>query len=270
MDRKGFLQLTLKYLIAHFKSIAEYRFILVIDMLTGMLLYSTTYVGIWIILNRFEAIQGWTFYEVMLLFNLNLLAYGLSSSFLAAPMGMMQTMIQEGSFDLILVKPLSPFLHMLVRQYRHYYLGHIILATVMLSISFSNLDIHWTVIKVMFLGLDLMGATLILSAVYLATGTLSFWIVQVSSIMDSLINHMREAANYPISIYSKPIRVLLTFGIPYAFVSFYPAQYLLDGKGETLFHPVLQYGTPVVGIVMFLLAYKFWTIGVNRYESTGS
>jgi ABC-2 type transport system permease protein len=80
---------------------------------------------------------------------------------------------------------------------------------------------------------------------------------------------MRDAVNYPISIYGKAITILLTFGIPYAFISFYPAQYLLDGKGETLFHPVLQYGTPVVGIVMFLLAYKFWTIGVNRYESTG-
>jgi len=32
----------------------------------------------------------------------------------------------------------------------------------------------------------------------------------------------------------------------------------------------LQYGTPIVGLVMFFMAYQFWKIGVNKYESTGS
>ena len=265
----GFLQLAVRYLIAHFKSQIEYRFTFVMGMFSNIIIYSTTYLGIWIILNRFQVIQGWTFYEVMLLFNLNLLAFGLSSFFLMRPMRMLETMIQEGSFDLILVKPLNPFLHMPIRRYTHAYLGHIMLASIMLSISFSNLDIHWTLIKVVFLGLDLIGAALIISAIYVATGVLSFWIVKAGFIMDTFIYSMRDAVNYPISIYGKAITILLTFGIPYAFISFYPAQYLLDGKGETLFHPVLQYGTPVVGIVMFLLAYKFWTIGANRYESTG-
>ena len=39
---------------------------------------------------------------------------------------------------------------------------------------------------------------------------------------------------------------------------------------DTLFFPILQYGTPVVGLVLFVLAYQFWKIGVNKYESTGS
>ncbi len=266
----GFLQLTLSYLIAHFKARTEYRFMFAMDIFASMILYAMGYLGIWIILNRFEVIQGWTFYEVMLLFNLNLLAFGLSSFFLKAPMQMLGVMIQQGSFDQILIKPINPFLHMLVRQYYHTFIGHIMLATIMLSISFYNLNIHWTLIKVVFLGLDLMGATLIVSALWVATGSLSFWIINVRPIQSTFVYDIREAVNYPVSIYGKAITVLLTFIIPYAFISFYPAQYLLDGKGETLFHPVLQYGTPVVGIVMFLLAYKLWTIGVNRYESTGS
>lgn len=266
----GFLQLIFKYFIAHFKGQAEYRFAFVMDLIVNIFIYGSTVLGMWIILDRFQVIQGWTFYEVMILFNLNLLAFALSSFFFYHPMHMLGVMIREGSFDLILVKPLNPFVHMLVRQYAHPYLGHMILASVMLSISFSHLNIHWTIMKVFFLGLDLIGAALIISALWVATGALSFWIVKVDPLIETFVYNIREAINYPISIYGKAITVLLTFGIPYAFISFYPAQYLLDGKGETLFHPVLQYGTPVVGIVMFLLAYKFWTIGVNRYESTGS
>jgi ABC-2 type transport system permease protein len=58
--------------------------------------------------------------------------------------------------------------------------------------------------------------------------------------------------------------------LPFAFVNFYPAHYFLDKAGGDLFFPVIQYGTPVVGIVFFLLAYQFWKVGVNKYESTGS
>jgi ABC-2 type transport system permease protein len=53
-------------------------------------------------------------------------------------------------------------------------------------------------------------------------------------------------------------------------VNFYPVHYFLDKTGDNLFSPILQYGTPVVGIVLFFLAYQFWRIGVDKYESTGS
>ena len=105
---------------------------------------------------------------------------------------------------------------------------------------------------------------------YLTVGTLNFWIVRTYSIFYALTWNFRNFINYPISIYGKFIQVLLTFVIPFAFINFYPVKYFLDKKGDTLFHPILQYGTPIVGIVLFLLAYKFWTMGVNRYESTGS
>jgi len=102
------------------------------------------------------------------------------------------------------------------------------------------------------------------------TCTISFWIVQSLAIRDIFIHGIRRFVDYPISIYHRSIQVLVTFVIPFAFVNFYPVQYLLGGKDEVLFHPALQYGTPFVGIVLFVLAYRFWKIGINNYQSTGS
>jgi ABC-2 type transport system permease protein len=64
--------------------------------------------------------------------------------------------------------------------------------------------------------------------------------------------------------------VAITFLVPFAFIKYYPVYYFLDKTGDTLFFPILQYGTPVVGLVLFFLAYQFWRVGVNKYESTGS
>ena len=115
----------------------------------------------------------------------------------------------------------------------------------------------------------ILGAALIQAAILVVVGTMSFWLVKNTATY-SLLNCFNNFLDYPITIYSKSIQAFLTFVIPVAFVNYYPAHYFLDKTGDNLFFPALQYGTPVVGIVLFLLAYQFWKIGVNKYESTGS
>lgn len=266
----GIINLCMRFYTIYLKSMFEYRLAALTDMFTNIITYSAMYLGIWILLDRFKVIQGWTLYEVMFLFNLNMVSYGLSSFIFRWPMLGLEQMVQRGEFDIVLIRPMNPLLYIILRRPIHAYVGHMILGTIVFVICFANLDIQWTLIKVIFLVFAIMGAVLIHSTMYLIIGTLSFWIVRTYSVFSTLMYSFRNFIDYPISIYGKVIQVLLTFVIPFAFVNFYPAQYFLDRKGDTLFHPILQYGTPVVGIVLFLLAYKFWTIGVNRYESTGS
>ena len=266
----GIVNLCIRFYTIYLKSMFEYRLAALTDMFTNIIIYSAMYLGIWILLDRFKVIQGWTFYEVMLLFNLNMVSYGLSSFIFRWPMLGLEQMVQRGEFDIVLIRPMNPLLYIILRRPNHAYVGHMILGIIVFAICFANLDIQWTLIKVIFLVFAIMGAVLIQSTMYLIIGTLSFWIVRTRSVFSALMYSFRNFVEYPISIYGIVIQVLLTFVIPFAFVNFYPTQYFLDRKGDTLFHPILQYGTPVVGIVLFLLAYKFWTIGVNRYESTGS
>ena len=254
----------------YLKSMLEYRPAFVTDMFSNIITYSLMYLGIWILLDRFKMIQGWTLYEVMLLFNLNMFSYALCSFVFRSPILGLEDMVRRGGFDIVLLRPMNALLYTILGRPTPSYFGHMILGTTVFTICFVNLDIQWTFIKVVFLLSAIMGAVLIQSAMYLTVGALNFWIIRTESIFFALTWNFRNFINYPISIYGKFIQVLLTFVIPFAFVNFYPAQYFLDKHGENLFHPILQFGTPVVGIVLFLLAYKFWTIGVNRYESTGS
>jgi ABC-2 type transport system permease protein len=115
----------------------------------------------------------------------------------------------------------------------------------------------------------IIGSALIQAAILVTVGTMSFWVVKNTATY-SLLNSLNNFLDYPITIYNKSIQAILTFVVPVAFVNFYPAHYFLDKTGDNLFFPILQYGTPVVGLVLFFLAYQFWKVGVNKYESTGS
>jgi len=54
--------------------------------------------------------------------------------------------------------------------------------------------------------------------------------------------------------------------LPIGFVAFYPAQFFLR---PDQFSPVV-YLTPLVGLGLYALTYRVWTLGVNSYSGTGS
>ncbi len=266
---------TLKLLIrsygTHAKSTLEYRPAFVTDGITVIISYTVMYVGIWILLEKFKMIQGWTMYEVMFLFNMNLLAYSLTAFAFRTPMiEDIEDMVRMGRFDIVLTKPVNSLVYLLLGRCTEGYFGQLSVVTVIFTICFINLNFEWTIGKIIFFITTIIGATLVQAAIFIALGTLTFFITRHNAIYNLVNGTGRGFIDYPISIYDKYIQVIFTFVIPFAFVNYYPATFLLDKSGEALFHPVLQYLTPVVGIVLFILAYRFWKIGVNRYESTGS
>ena len=44
----------------------------------------------------------------------------------------------------------------------------------------------------------------------------------------------------------------------------------LEKNDFLMFHPVVQFLTPAVGILLAFLAYRFWLLGLKHYNSSGS
>ena len=81
---------------------------------------------------------------------------------------------------------------------------------------------------------------------------------------------MRKFAGYPISIFHKAIQVFMIYIVPFAFVNYFPAQYLLRKEDMVLYPNVFMYLTPIVGVGTYLLAYLFWRYSLRHYKSTGN
>jgi len=58
--------------------------------------------------------------------------------------------------------------------------------------------------------------------------------------------------------------------VPFAFVNYFPAQYLLRKKDMADYPQIYMYFAPLIGVVLYLISYAFWRISIKHYKSTGN
>ena len=264
-------RLYLTFIKIRLQSLMEYRVAFLSGAIAQIASYGATFLLVWIMIQRFQTLHGWTPYEVMVLYAFNLLSYALSAFFMFNFCRELPTMVLTGEFDEVLTKPIDPFFYVICRDFNTGYIAHLILSIVVLTVSFRELGIQLNLWSSLFLLLVIAGGACIQGAAFLFSATLTFWLIRNSlSVQRVLMFELSEFTRYPVSLYGDTTQFIFTIIIPYAFINFYPAQYFLKKQDFSIFHPAVQYMTPLVGIVLFLLAYQFWKFGVSQYSSTGS
>ncbi len=240
-------------------------------MLVAIILYYLGQLGvILVVLAKFKNINGWDLGEMAFLYGLLVFSQGLSSLFFAS-MNNFEVMIIEGAFDRYLIRPLNPLMQILANSFEISSVAHFVIGLSALYYGSTRAGVEWTFGKVIFLPFVIAGAVLIQGGIRLAVSAIAFWTIRNRSLVHTIVYSSKEFVLYPVSIYNLWVQVFLTIVFPLAFINYYPSYYFLaKDTGGVLFHPALQYGTPVVGCVVFFLAYKLWGLGVNRYQSVGN
>lgn len=259
--------LFLHYVRLRMKERMEYRGAFLIGMVTQMLGYASSYLVIWLMLLRFEVVGGWNWPEIAFLYSLNVLTYALGAAIAYSPMVDMEKLVQKGTFDPVLIRPLNPYLTLTAQMFNVGYLGHIILSGTILVWALGQVDVAWTMGLVTFLALSVLSGMLIQAAALTFVGGWTFTLVR-SDVLFWFYGAMRDFQNFPTPIFGTFIQVLLTTIVPLAFVNFYPAMIVL-GKDSGAVPEVVGWLTPLVGPVAFWFAYRFWMRGVDRYQGAG-
>ncbi|MBW7475895.1 ABC-2 family transporter protein [Paenibacillus oenotherae] len=261
-----------RFLRTYMKTQLEYRFSFFGDIFVNMMTFVTLYLSFWVLFNTFPTMNGWNYWEVVFLYNLNLLTYATSSLFFWGPMKQLEHLVRSGEFDQFLVRPLDPLKLLVFRQFQHTFIGHIIVAGTVMVLCTIQLEIHWTTGNIAFLLLCVLGGTLIQAGIIITAASSAFWVVRSGTVVDISIYAIRNFINYPISIYGRSIQLLLTFVIPYAFVNYYPAAAFFgkDHAGSSELSHLYSYSSLAVGAALFAAAVWIFRRGVMRYDSAGS
>lgn len=265
-----YVSLYLKFIQIKFRGIVEYRGAFWFRFFAKFIGFATDFIMIWLLIYRFQSVAGWSTYEVMLLYALNLASYSFAGIFLFHPFTKLSSRIQSGEFDEILTKPLNPFLYLICREFSTGYFSNLTVAFSVLVFTFYRLQIPLLPVNIGFLIVTLIGGSLIQGAAFILTNTPSFWIVKNNRLQSLLMGIPSSFVRYPITAYNKAVQIILTVVLPYAFISFYPAQFFLRKKESLLFPQSLQYMTLLVGVFLFFIAYQYWKLGLRHYNSTGS
>ncbi|HEY3369088.1 MAG TPA: ABC-2 family transporter protein [Symbiobacteriaceae bacterium] len=258
----------LRMIRAQARSQMQYRLNFAANLVSMVLTYGGQFVSLYWITQRFQAIDGWRLEEIVLLYALAILAWGVCVSFFFSLHGF-EDQVRNGTFDRALLRPMNPLLHVLGSQSPISGLGQFVFSILAFVFAFRAAGVSLTPLKLIYLVLTAMGGGMILGGAMVIVAAAAFWTTRTYAFYWSIIYPSRQLVNYPVSIYNRALQIVLTVGVPFAFINYYPAHVLLD-RTNRLAYPVLAWSTPLVGLLAITGAYMFWNWGTRYYTGTGS
>lgn len=204
-------------------------------------------------------IKGWNFYEILLCLAHQAISYGILLIFF--------TGIRDywRDVDKYFLKPAGVLWQMLLERMDWYaFFGHFCRGILFLVIACVGCKVEFTVVKGIFFVLNLAGGVLIQAAFWVIIQTLNMVIKTNIYWKKILYFFPRTFTEIPISWFPASVVNFFTFIMPWGFVCFYPTLQLL-GRNEGM-PEVLWYLALPVGIVLYLLAYGIWRLGLYVYR----
>ncbi len=211
-----------------------------------------------------DKLGDWSWPEVLMVVALFTLFSGVMESLLRPNVGAVLDQIRDGTFDFVLIKPVNVQFIVSLRNIVVWRLSDIAIGLFLIVYALGQLRLVPTVREVAVFVLMLFSATILVYSTWLIIVSLAFWFVRLDNITE-LFYGFYEAGRYPVTIYRGVIRAVLTFVVPIAFVTTFPASALL-GRLD----PDTALAGCAFAAVFFLVSNRFWNFAVRHYSSASS
>jgi ABC-2 type transport system permease protein len=231
----------------------------------GMFFSSLATLSIFVVLfNSIPNLAGWSLMEMVFIYAFYMIAIS-PMQILFDNIWWIRYHVQSGTFLKYYFRPLNMMFYFMSERFDLKGLTQLAAGIILLAYSSIQLGLEWSVLKIVILVVAVFSASLVLISIAVMAGCSTFWLVNSYPVL-ALAWKLREFAPYPMSIFDGIFRFTFTFIMPIGFIAFYPAQFFLrPAEISPLF-----FLTPVIGIGLFALTYRVWTLGVNSYTGTGS
>lgn len=252
------------------KSWFQYKVDALLRSLAVFLREATGIIVIYFTLLKFDTLNGWNIYEMLFLFSFLFVTYGILILFFTGLRDFGDT-VRNGNFDRFILRPRGLLFQIIfVNADWFAAIGHGCLGITLFVLSAGKVGVTWNAINVVYVILTIIGGVLIQGAIFLFLAALNIYLLETDSLKEIFYWNMRKFAGYPISIFHKGIQILMIYVVPFAFVNYFPAQFLLRKADMAQYPQSFMYITPVVGVGLYLLAYGFWRVSLRYYKSSGN
>ena len=251
------------------RSQLAYRTSFVLDVVAQVIGQSIELIAILVVFTQVSSLGGFDRDEVVLMYGLAATAFGLAD----LAVGQVEELpeyIRTGELDVLLLRPLGTLAQLLSADVALKRLGRVAVGLAVLAYALAGAGISWTPARVLLAVTAPLVGAVILSAIWVAANTVSFWLVDSREVANSVTYGSNFATSYPITVYGPWLRRILCFAVPGAFVAYFPALALLGRADPLGFPDALRYASPLVAVVAVGVAALIWRTGVRRYQGTGS
>ena len=173
--------------------------------------------------------------------------------------------VRMGEMDRYFLRPVPVLFQVIAETFQPEGFGEMIVGVVMLSICGNLIDVTWSFGMILMLVVAALFGAIIITSIKIICSSFAFRFKrsgQLLQIVYGFISYTR----YPLAIYPKFIKIILTFVFPFALVISLPIEVLLYNE----YSPYLLCLIIVLVAIFFLVISIFiWILNIRKYESSG-
>ncbi len=227
---------------------------------------ATSLLTLYFLVSAVPGIDGYTIYHIGLLFGLTNMAVGIDHLLTDRLWTVAYFEVKMGKLDHMFLRPVPVLFQVIASEVQLEAFGELIIAAALIILCGSQLTFSGGVGAVLLVILGIICAAMIISSFKILTASLAFKFKRSGPLLQFIYN-FSGFTKYPLNIYPKAIRIILTFIIPLGLCLFYPF--------ENLFKPIENAGLIAALMVVFTAAFSafcifVWNKMVKLYESTGT
>jgi ABC-2 type transport system permease protein len=261
---RRYLRLWRRFVILAVVREAEYRMNFVFGVVEGLAQLALAVFTFLLVYRYTDQVAGWAQAQVLVLVGIYRIVDGLISLQISPNLNEVPDTIRRGEMDFVLLRPVSSQFFVSLRKLSLPDLVNATIGLIIVVIAGYRAGITWNLLGIVEAVAFLTCGVLLLYALWFFLVTWAFWLINVGT-MSYLFYTATEPARYPVTYFKGFVRALLTFAIPVAFATTFPAQALLG----TVDLRMLPIGITMAAIAL-LGTHVFWNFAVRHYSSASS
>ena len=197
----------------------EYRFNFLIATLSSLTSLFGSLFGLFLFYRTGYNFQDWSWEEAMVVLGIFTILQGFSATFLVPNLNRIVEQVQQGTLDLILLKPISSQFWLSARIFSPWGIPDLAFGGIIIGYAGSRLGLG--ISNYLVSVAPLLFGLASLYSLWFILGATSIWFVKIYNVTE-VLRGLLEAGRYPIVVYLAAYRFFFTFMMPVAFLTTIP------------------------------------------------
>ncbi len=260
-----YIRLYKVFLLQYLKALMQSK----VDFFVGLIAFFFTQLAgivfLYLIFEHIPNLNGWSFEQLLFIYGFAQLPRGIDHLFTDYIWMLAMRMVIRGEFDKYLLRPINPLFQLIAERFQPDAIGEILVGMILVVTSCVKMEIKIGFFNSIVFVVSIVAGAIIYTAIKLFFASIAFWTKDSIGLLQ-LVYETADFAKYPVSIYDKKVRFILSYIFPFAFVAFYPASYFI-GKAKLLTTVGIEV---LIAIITITIAYATFNKGLTIYESAGN
>ncbi|MBU1092982.1 MAG: ABC-2 family transporter protein [Firmicutes bacterium] len=258
------MKIILLNIINYFKVVTTHKIDFSLTITNLILKQIVNFSFIYIVFYSIPKLGDWSVYQLIYLQGLFAINKGISDLILDGLLNI-ENIVQTGKLDGYLLRPFSVLLQIISEQIDLTQITNIIMGTLLIIISTTNLEIDFQLLDGFIFIFFLLCSIAVIFSIRLIIISFVFW-TQTSFPIAIAVENISDFGRYPSTIYNRVTSFVLTYVVPYSIIAFLPSAIILNkiNVGYALLMKVI-----IITAILLFASLRVWKKGLKNYTSSG-